>query len=69
MNQELTLKTGDLVTLKSGGPTMTIEEGTDGIGCLGITKRVACLWFAGSKLETGMFPIESLQPAKEAASE
>jgi uncharacterized protein YodC (DUF2158 family) len=49
------LKVGELVQLKSGGPVMTVKEK------LSIDYR--CQWFAGKKLETGVFPPDSLQPA------
>ncbi len=46
-------KIGDLVRLKSGGPTMTVSStvGTNG------TKWQ---WFAGKKMEWGSFPVDSL---------
>jgi uncharacterized protein YodC (DUF2158 family) len=50
------LKTGDIVQLKSGGPKMTIEE------VLPVGNVVKCQWFAGSKLETGLFHPESIKP-------
>ena len=48
-------KIGDVVQLKSGGPSMTIYE-TAPSG-----KHVNCQWFAGAKLERGHFPLETLQ--------
>lgn len=45
--------TGDLVRLKSGGPTMTVAQQSDVSG-------VKCQWFAGKKMESGWFPPESL---------
>jgi len=48
---------GDIVKLKSGGPEMTVQkEYGDG------TYR--CQWFAGKKLEGGIFPVESLELVK-----
>lgn len=44
---------GDLVRLKSGGPTMTVADISDVSG-------VRCQWFAGKKMESGWFPPESL---------
>jgi len=55
-NQEL--KIGDVVQLKSGGPTMTIES-IDKSGGF-----IHCQWFAGDKfdkLEAGYFSPDSLQ--------
>lgn len=45
---------GDIVLLKSGGPKMTVIH--DDIG----TDMVETTWFAGSKCETGVFPIMAL---------
>jgi uncharacterized protein YodC (DUF2158 family) len=52
----LAIKVGDVVMLKSGGPTMTVEwiEGD----------RAGCNWFAGTKPEFKDFPILSLKPAE-----
>lgn len=44
---------GDVVRLKSGGPTMTVASADRSNG----TK---CQWFAGKKMEWGYFPAESL---------
>jgi uncharacterized protein YodC (DUF2158 family) len=49
---------GDLVVLKSGGPTMTVKDG-DG------HSEVQCQWFSGKKLEQGWFSVESLEAPKE----
>ena len=46
---------GDTVKLKSGGPDMTVESVLEGH-----TKSYRCQWFAGKKLESGIFPSESL---------
>ncbi len=54
---------GDIVKLKSGGPDMTVRsiyadahDKFDGNYC--------CQWFAGKKLDKGIFPEESLIDAK-----
>lgn len=48
-------KTGEVVQLKSGGPKMTVSSyAADG-------ERVYCQWFSGSKLESGSFPVESVE--------
>jgi len=52
----MTFKIGDLVKLKSGGPTMTVTR----VDNLGIRTIVRCTWFAGSKKEQGEFPPEAL---------
>ena len=38
---------GQMVRLKSGGPTMTVSSTTDAY--------IHCQWFAGKKLESGNF--------------
>ena len=47
-------KEGDIVQLKSGGPTMTVCSG----GSSG--SHYQCKWFSGKKLEEGYFPDEAL---------
>jgi uncharacterized protein YodC (DUF2158 family) len=54
-------KKGDLVQLKSGGPVMTVQEALS-------RDSYRCQWFAGKKLETGIFPTESLHAATAAQS-
>jgi uncharacterized protein YodC (DUF2158 family) len=49
---------GDIVQLKSGGPEMTIQTVPD--NAYGSYK---CQWFAGKKLESGHFPLDSLKSA------
>lgn len=50
---------GDIVSLKSGGPPMTVEK----IIANAIKQIVQyrCQWFAGKKLEFGLFAPESLK--------
>ena len=59
MNRKLEI--GDVVCLKSGGPTMTItvdyEDGT-----------FQCQRFLNDKLEVGMFPGEALELVDKSAS-
>jgi uncharacterized protein YodC (DUF2158 family) len=50
-------KPGDLVQLKSGGPKMTVQTEDRGV--------VKCQWFAGTKLESGLFSPDSLRAADE----
>lgn len=57
MGESESLKIGDLVELKSGSPTMTIES-------LISKDKVACHWFSGKKLEYGQFHPDSLVRAK-----
>jgi uncharacterized protein YodC (DUF2158 family) len=51
---------GDLVVLKSGGPVMTVDKVIESIGDREISVR--CQWFAGKKMEAGVFPVASLNP-------
>jgi uncharacterized protein YodC (DUF2158 family) len=53
-------KTGDIVQLISGGPKMTVKEYSESLS-EDSPDRVICQWFAGSKLEQGHFPEDSLQ--------
>lgn len=50
-------KTGRIVKLKSGGPKMTCSDRQDHSD----PGKVHCQWFAGSKMEDGWFPAESLE--------
>jgi uncharacterized protein YodC (DUF2158 family) len=52
---------GDLVQLKSGGPVMTVQERLS-------SPSYRCQWFAGKKLESGVFPTEALHAAATAPS-
>ena len=54
-------KSGDLVVLKSGGPTMTIDAvNTDVFDDNKIT-GVVCVWFVGQKLERFRFEQGAIQ--------
>ena len=46
-------KIGDVVKLKSGGPTMTVNNIEE-------NGEIYCQWFAGKKLEEGQFSSDSL---------
>ena len=54
-------KKGDIVILKSGGPTMTVKE----VKSTHDEVTVTAQWFAGKKLEFGRFTPESLALAPE----
>jgi uncharacterized protein YodC (DUF2158 family) len=61
MSNKTAFKVGDIVTLKSGGPEMTVNI----VGDVHTHKHVGagnyrCQWFAGKKLDQGTFPFESL---------
>lgn len=51
---------GTIVKLKSGGPDMTIKEVLTNFQDKP-TGSYKCQWFAGKKLEDGIFPAESLE--------
>ncbi|MDT3608025.1 YodC family protein [Cronobacter dublinensis] len=55
-------KIGDLVILKSGGPSMTVQKAILNLQNDEFTGLYQCQWFAGKKLETGKFPEDSLEP-------
>jgi|ERR1051325_11402697 uncharacterized protein YodC (DUF2158 family) len=57
-----TLKLGDTVRLKSGGPVMTLGPEMDTGGFL-------CSWFDGATLQRGNFYLEQLEKAEPASSE
>lgn len=59
MPKQVAFKIGDIVKLKSGGPNMAVERN---VGSEGL--RVECQWFAGKKLESGIFPGDSLEPVE-----
>lgn len=48
---------GDIVKLKSGGPEMTVQRERD--------SYYTCQWFAGKKLESGVFPEGSLEKVEK----
>lgn len=51
---------GDQVQLRSGGPSMTINE-VVAHSSKEFLDRYKCQWFAGKKLDNGVFPEDSLQ--------
>ena len=52
-------KSGDIVKLKSGGPSMTVQEWDK------LNESYRCKWFAGNKVQTGHFEEDSLVPVEE----
>lgn len=62
--QDMSFKIGDIVKLKSGGPNMTIKHLTKKTGKDGFkTNEIESInsqWFAGKKLDSGFFPIDSI---------
>ena len=63
MTKSMGFVVGTIVKLKSGGPEMTVkQELLDLIDRP--TGNYQCQWFAGKKLEDGIFPGESLDLVK-----
>jgi uncharacterized protein YodC (DUF2158 family) len=57
MAPRVKFKIGDIVQLKSGGPTMTVTEPHEYEGDL----SYVCTWFAGKKNERARFPENALE--------
>lgn len=55
------LKAGDKVRLVAGGPVMAVKEIREPDGPRSGPYGVHCQWFAGKKLDSGVFPPESLE--------
>ncbi|EGR0536025.1 DUF2158 domain-containing protein [Vibrio parahaemolyticus] len=75
MSNDTLFSVGDIVKLKSGGPDMTVkevetkpkmdsygdyEEDANGSYIYVPNGNYVCQWFAGKKLDHGVFPEESL---------
>jgi uncharacterized protein YodC (DUF2158 family) len=58
------IKSGDLVVLKSGGPTMTVDTVNTDIFDDNKITGVLCVWFVGDKLERVRFDHGAIEPAK-----
>ncbi|MBN6078619.1 YodC family protein [Aggregatibacter actinomycetemcomitans] len=52
---------GQIVRLKSGGPDMTIQSLIKDFSTKEFLGEYKCQWFAGKKLENGVFPEQSLE--------
>jgi uncharacterized protein YodC (DUF2158 family) len=59
-------KSGDLVALKSGGPTMTVDTVNTDIFDDDKITGILCAWFVGQKLERVRFDPDAIQPAAAA---
>jgi uncharacterized protein YodC (DUF2158 family) len=55
-------KSGDLVTLKSGGPVMTVDTVNTDIFDDDKMTGVLCVWFVGEKLERVRFDHRAIEP-------
>lgn len=53
-------KKGEQVVLRSGGPAMTVEKEITNSSTGVFNGNYRCQWFAGKKLDSGLFPEESL---------
>jgi uncharacterized protein YodC (DUF2158 family) len=60
MSHTPTYTIGTIVKLKSGGPDMTVKEVLADFGTRQPSGSYKCQWFAGKKLEDGIFPGDSL---------
>ena len=61
---EVVFAVGEIVKLKSGGPDMTVKEVITNYHDE-FTGDYRCQWFAGKKLDSGVFPEESLLKVEE----
>lgn len=59
------MKTGDRVTLNSGGPIMTVQHVFARNRAIG---NVWCRWFLGDEVKDEQFPEESLTEVADAVS-
>lgn len=50
-------KGGDIVRLKSGGPTMTVDKVNN--------SKVSCVWFKDDRLKTAIFRKDTLELVSE----
>jgi uncharacterized protein YodC (DUF2158 family) len=57
------IKSGDLVVLKSGGPTMTVDTVNTDIFDDDKVTGILCVWFVGDKLERVRFDHRAIEPA------
>ena len=57
------IKSGDLVVLKSGGPTMTVDTVNTDIFDDNKVTGILCVWFVGEKLERVRFDHRAIEPA------
>lgn len=62
MSKTNTYNLGDILKLKSGGPDMTVKEVIINSMRDEFSGSYRCQWFAGKKLDMGVFPQESLLP-------
>ena len=63
------IKSGDLVVLKSGGPTMTVDTVNTDIFDDNKITGLLCVWFVGEKLERVRFDHGAVEPARSQNAE
>lgn len=62
MTQENTFKPGDVVVLKSGSPSMTIDKFVwNPVKGVFYSDKVECVWFDKTELKKQVFQITSLE--------
>lgn len=57
-------KSGDLVVLKSGGPTMTVDAVNTDIFDDNKVTGIVCVWFLGEKLQRVRFEQNAIEPVR-----
>jgi uncharacterized protein YodC (DUF2158 family) len=60
------IKKGDVVRLKSGGPTMTVQN-VGNYSRAGVTDGAFCIWFDGAKQQGHAFDRATLEIATKVA--
>lgn len=58
------IKSGDLVVLKSGGPTMTVDSVNTSIFDDNKVTGIVCVWFVGDRLERSRFEPDAIEPVR-----
>ena len=58
------IKSGDLVVLRSGGPTMTVDTVNTDIFDDNKITGVLCVWFVGEKLQRVRFDHAAIEPVQ-----
>jgi len=58
------IKSGDLVVLKSGGPTMTVDSVNTSVFDDNKVTGIVCVWFVGKRLERVRFEPDAIEPVR-----
>jgi len=58
------IKSGDLVVLKSGGPTMTVDSVNTSVFDDNKVTGIVCVWFVGDRLERVRFEPDAIEPVR-----